>query len=123
MNAIEMARSFYGNALLGLRDTRSTEQAIFSRITAALIAAEGANFPTKVKALHDNRRLWTWLAADVASAQNQLPADLRARLFYLAEFTLDHSSKVLREGADLAPLIDINRAMLLGLAPRQKEPA
>ncbi|ARO15400.1 flagellar biogenesis regulator FlaF [Ketogulonicigenium robustum] len=118
MNTIELARSGYGNALVGIRDNRSMEQAVFSRVTSALIAAQESDFAAKAKALHDNRRLWTWLAADVASDQNQLPADLRARIFYLAEFTIDHSSKALREGADLAPLIEVNRAMLQGLAPR-----
>jgi flagellar protein FlaF len=36
-------------------------------------------------------------------------------LFYLAEFTRLHSSKVISEDASIAPLIDINRSIMKGL--------
>ena len=46
---------------------------------------------------------------------NQLPKDLRARLFYLAEFVAQHSSKVFSQDASVQPLIDINAAIMGGL--------
>jgi flagellar protein FlaF len=58
------------------------------------------------------------LAADVAEPDNGLPQELRARIFYLAEFTADHSRKVLRGGETVDALVDINTAMMRGL--RQK---
>jgi flagellar protein FlaF len=65
--------------------------------------------------LQENRRLWVTLAAAVADNDNALPTDLRARLFYLAEFTEAHSKKVLRGTAPVAPLIEVNTAVMRGL--------
>jgi flagellar protein FlaF len=84
-------------------------------------ALEGNHFPKLAEALHENRVLWTALASDVAGEANQLPAELRARIFYLAEFTLLHTSKVLAKQASAVPLLDINAAILRGL--RQAEVA
>ena len=55
------------------------------------------------------------LAADVAGAENGLPQTLRAQLFYLAEFTMQHSAKVLAGRADAEVLVEINTAMMRGL--------
>jgi len=52
---------------------------------------------------------------DVASPQNALPKDLRARIFYLAEFTAQHTRKVLRNEDTAVPLLEINAAILGGL--------
>jgi flagellar protein FlaF len=67
------------------------------------------------EALYDNRKLWGIFATDVADPGNPLPKDLKARLFYLAEFTNHHTSKVLAREASVEPLIDINTAILRGL--------
>ena len=69
--------------------------------------------------LHENRRLWVLFAGDVASKDNLLPDTLRAQLFYLAEFTLQHTSKVLDGTASVDVLIEINTAVMRGL--RQQE--
>ena len=69
----------------------------------------------EVQVSHDNRRLWTILAADVSLPENPLPAPLRARLFYLAEFTQAHSRKVLLGQARADILVDINTAIMKGL--------
>ncbi|EBA13828.1 flagellar protein FlaF, putative [Roseobacter sp. CCS2] len=66
-------------------------------------------------AIHDNRRMWTTMAVDVADKGNALPKELRAQIFYLAEFTDHHSQQVIRGKADPAALIDINMAVLKGL--------
>ncbi|SPF81207.1 hypothetical protein PRI8871_03029 [Pseudoprimorskyibacter insulae] len=55
------------------------------------------------------------MAADAASQENMLPAALKAQVIYLAEFTQAHSAKVLRGQADIAPLLDVNIAVLKGL--------
>ncbi len=113
MNATTLARSAYGSSSRVVQTARSTEYDVFSRITAALKAA--TEFPDKAEALDRNRRLWTLLAADVAGEGNQLPTDLRARIFYLAEFTQAHTSKVLRGEAEADALIEINTAIMAGL--------
>jgi flagellar protein FlaF len=113
----QLARAAYGTTAGPIRTDRGTEYAAFQKITAQLtrVAADNAQFADRARAIHDNRQLWTILATDLAGDKNGLPQGLRAQLFYLAEFTILHSSKVLREGASLTPLIDINTAVMRGL--------
>lgn len=118
MNAAVMANSAYGKPVLGTRTHRENEYDLFARVTRRLSAADqdrATNFPAFATAIHDNRSLWTALAVDVASEGNALPKELRAQIFYLAEFTRKHSSKVLSDGADVAPLIFINSCIMKGL--------
>lgn len=116
MNLVEQARQAYGPGNIALRSGRSAEHQVISDVTARLRGAEG--FAQCAAALHDNRQLWTRLAADVADGDNGLPEVLRARIFYLAEFTHHHSRRVLRGEAGIAPLIEINTAVLRGLSGR-----
>jgi flagellar protein FlaF len=113
-----MAKMAYATNKAPIRTPRGTEYEAFARITHRLKAAaeKGASgFPDLAQALHLNRQLWTMLAADVAESDNGLPQDLRARIFYLAEFTALHSRKVLRGEDSAETLIDINMAVMRGL--------
>jgi len=112
-----LAQSAYNPVQSAVKTERGTEHAAFERVTAQLSRADRpeASVAQKATALHDNRRLWTLMAANVADSSNALPKSLRAQIFYLAEFTLQHSRKVLSGGAPLAPLIDINTAVMRGL--------
>ena len=76
-------------------------------------------FADMAAALHENRRLWILLATSVADPDNELPQALRAQIFYLAEFTMQHSQKVLEGKATADVLIEINTSMMRGL--RQEE--
>ena len=121
VNAMEMARRAYGTQSAPVRTERGTEYALFAQITQRLKAAGSAGgdgFPALAQAVNENPRLWTTLAASVADGDNALPADLRARLFYLAEFTFEHSRKVLRGEADTGALVEINLAVMRGLGGR-----
>ena len=118
MNALEMAQSAYSNAAAPTRTTRGTEYEAFARITHRLRAAslnKKTSYTNFVRALTDNRRLWTLLASDVADGENALPKELRAQIFYLAEFTLKHTSDVLGKKASEDALIEINMAVMRGL--------
>lgn len=121
MNAIEQARQAYAPTKTPLRSARSIEHMVFTQATSRMqqAAAPGANFATLAAALNDNRRLWTLLAADVADDDNALPQTLRAQIFYLAEFTNQHTRKVLKGDAGIAPLVDINTAMMRGLTAQE----
>ncbi len=114
MNVIEQARQAYAPSHTPLRTPRAVEEQLISEITGRLSNAD-TDFPHKVAAVHDNRKMWTALAVDVLDPDNGLPAELRAQLFYLAQFTDRHSQKFLRGEADLTPLVDINTAVLRGL--------
>jgi flagellar biosynthesis activator protein FlaF len=123
MNTASLARSAYGGARSAVRTPRQDEYAAFVHVTRRLVeASSGAarDFPALAAALHDNRRLWTALASDVATPGNALPQKLRAGIFHLAEFTRAHTRKVLAGDADAAALIDVNMAMMRGLRNAQE---
>lgn len=118
MNAIELARQAYAPTTFPLKSDRAIEAQLVGQITARLRkTTENADaaFPAFVQALHDNRQMWIRLAADVSDSENGLTKELRAQIFYLAEFTELHTAKVLRGEATSAALIEINTAILRGL--------
>lgn len=120
-----MARNAYSAPTQAqTRPPRATEYAAFARITARLKAADAdgrKNYPALAAAIHENRKLWTMLAADVADGDNGLPTQLRARIFYLFEFTTHHSREVLNGKADVGPLVEINTAVMRGLGKSEAE--
>jgi flagellar protein FlaF len=100
------------------RSLRSVEYDLIAQITQRLRTAwvnRTTDFPALVAALADNQKLWSTLASDVALPDNGLPAPLRAQLFYLYEFTNQHTRAILDRGASAEVLTDINMAMLRGL--------
>lgn len=118
MNVQTLARKAYADTVNTTRTERSIEYELMARVTHRMKAAAEAGpvaFPRLVEALYDNRRLWTALATDVADGENALPSDLRARIFYLAEFMQIHTSKVLNKKAGIAPILQINVAVMRGL--------
>ena len=122
MNVIEQARMGYAPAATAVRSPRSTEHQLFAQITARLRRAahpESGDYGELVSALHENHKLWTTLAVDVAHDDNELPRQLRAQIFYLAKFTQQHTAKVLRKTATADALIDINRSVMAGLAGQE----
>ena len=122
MNATLRAQNAYRSQAETTRSPRSIEYDAFARITRKLKVAGVAGrqrMSALASAIHDNRRLWITLAVDVSDADNPLPADLRARILYLAEFTHLHSSKVLSGEAEIDALIDINTAVMSGLSDRK----
>lgn len=120
MNAYYQAQQAYSSSAQSpLRTDRSAEYQAFSEIIRRLNRAAkegGTQFAELAAAIHDNRQLWTILASDVASTDNALPETLRAQIFYLAEFTEQHSRKVLKGEADVSVLIEINTAVMRGLS-------
>jgi flagellar protein FlaF len=117
VNAFQLAKTAYAKPGAPTRTARATEYDLFAEITRKLksSAADPRHFPELAGALHENRRLWTTLATDVADPENGLPKALRAQIFYLAEFTAQHSARVLAGTANAEPLIDINTAIMRGL--------
>lgn len=84
MNAMNMAKTAYAASQNTVRTPRGIEYEAFARITHRLktSAEKGrSSFGQLAQAIHENRRLWTLLAADVAAMENGLPADLRAGSF------------------------------------------
>lgn len=117
MNAQLLAQSAYSGVGLPTRTGRSAEYEVIARVTRRLGETRHSQggFPALVRAVHDNRSLWTALASDVSIETNPLPPALRARIFYLSEFTAQHSRKVLTGEASVEVLIEINTAVMRGL--------
>jgi len=118
VNATQLARKAYAPTTFSLKPGRDLEAQVVGQVTSRLKAAAAKadrDFPAFVRALHENRRMWVILASDVANTENGLAQQLRAQIFYLAEFTEFHSAKVLRGDATAEPLIEINTAILRGL--------
>ncbi len=123
MNAMRMARSAYSSIPAGTRTARDVEYQVFARITRDICRAidgPSAGFPSLVVALHENRKLWNTLAADVADTQNGLPDMLRARILFLAEFTHHETENILAGGGNARALVDINMAVMRGLGNRRE---
>jgi flagellar protein FlaF len=118
VNVIEQAQQAYAPTQFPLHTPRSVEAELITQVTANLKKAASnakADYPKFISALYENRRLWTTMAVDVANSNNALPAPLRAQIFYLAEFTEVHSSKIINHDASVDVLIEINTSVLRGL--------
>lgn len=119
MDAYNRASASYGGARTVASSPRQIEYRAFAKATHALgvaASSEGPDaFPRLAVALHDNLKLWTIIATDVALPTNELPEALRAQLFSLAAFTRAHTQKVLSREAEAAPLIELNAAIMRGL--------
>ena len=118
MNALNLAQRAYAKPNTPIKTFRSTEYDAFAQITHRMKSAVSrgkGGFSDLTRALFDNNKLWVILATDVADAGNNLPQALRAQLFYLSEFTIQHTPKILQGEASADVLVDINTSVMRGL--------
>lgn len=122
MSATAKAQSAYGTTTRTIKSPRDIEYELMATITGRLRDAHSdpgpGAFPALAAAMHDNRQLWSAFATDLADSGNQFPKELRARLFYLAEFVSQHTEKALSGNAPAEVLVDINLAVMRGLRPQ-----
>lgn len=104
---------------------RETEYRVFAQVTAALIKARDsqAQGTELVAALDWNRRLWSTLSIDCGLPGNQLPPALRAQIISLSLWVSRYSSDVAQRKGDIGALIDVNKAIMEGLAMRAQAQA
>lgn len=102
----------------------------FNRVTAALeqCAREAAigrlADPTQrverhtrlCEAVYQNSQLWIAILGDLVSPDNRLPQDMKQRLASLGATSLTHGRKILAGQATPRLIIDINRAIMIGLS-------
>src|SRR6056297_1645338 len=74
LSSTMLAQTAYA-ATAPVRTSRGTEYAAFQNVTAHMMRATRAGAPMtdRASALHENRRLWTVLATDLADDANALP--------------------------------------------------
>ncbi|GBF56526.1 hypothetical protein PbB2_00182 [Candidatus Phycosocius bacilliformis] len=114
-----MSLQAYQKAQQRAETPREIEYRLFGQVTRALMEAQQLprhEIAKRMDALDWNRRVWSFMAADCASAENQLPQQLRASIISLSLWVGRYSSEVMQKGEDIEPLIDINRTIMQGLA-------
>jgi flagellar biosynthesis activator protein FlaF len=93
-----------------------TEYRIFAEITRELEAAAfGKDAAKQIKAVYRNSQLWLTLQADLVSDENHMDIELKAGLISLAIWVGKYTSPALKIGADLTPLIAVNKQIMEGL--------
>jgi flagellar biosynthesis activator protein FlaF len=116
VNAFAQAQRAYAPTQAPTKTARGVEYDVIARISHRMKhAIQQDDFAALAGALYENNKLWTALAVDVANPNNMLPDDLRARIIYLADFTRQHSHKVMQKKDTAVPLLEINAAILKGL--------
>lgn len=116
-----MSYQAYQKASSRSEDPRLTEYRLMGLITKQLIEVKEMGvdrLKEKVAALYRNRRVWSSFASDCASESNQLPQELRAGIISLSMFVDRETSEVIRGDGDIDTLIDINKMIMQGLAPK-----
>lgn len=116
MNLPIRAEAAYSSNKPVIATGRGAEYQAFARATHQLTSAMGSDsFIDLAAALETNRKLWSVLASDVLEGGNELPRELRARIFYLSEFTRAQTRKILEKTASAQALVDVNKAVMRGL--------
>ncbi|MEM8823486.1 MAG: flagellar biosynthesis regulator FlaF [Pseudomonadota bacterium] len=113
------ASSAYAALDPALTSPGRAEARVFATITRRLrsVFSDTTSAPTsRVRVLHDNRRLWQAAAMQCADDDNTLSPDLRAAIISLAGFVDRETSRLLRDGGDAAVLIEINTRLAAGLS-------
>ena len=115
-----MSLQAYQTAANRAESPRETEYRLFGFVTSELIRiqSEGrGNLRSFAEAIDRNRRMWSAFSTDCITEGNGLPTDLRAQIVSIAGWVSRYSSEVIQDGADLTPLIDVNKNVMQGLAP------
>lgn len=110
----------YQQAAQRAEPPRDLEYRLLGQVTRALMdaaALDPKDFAGRIDALDWNRRVWSALALDCSSQQNALPAPVRAQIISLSIWVGRHTSAVMRREAEIEALIEVNRAIMQGLAP------
>jgi flagellar protein FlaF len=97
------------------RSQKEQEADVFRHATAALIGARDKGQIQQIRALADNRRLWSTVTDLMRDPENALPAQLRASIVSVG---LTIQREMDQEAPDFAFLISVNENMTAGLEGR-----
>jgi flagellar protein FlaF len=111
-----MSLSRYQQAQEAFESPRAAEHRMLARVTGMLRAAASSGGRDLVEACYYNRKLWSIFQADLASPENGLPDELKARLISISIWVQKYTGEAMA-GAPLEPLINVNRAIMEGLMP------
>lgn len=113
-----MTLASYARAQSLAEPPRTTEYRLVAQTTAQLQEAweTGLRGALLVPVLHRNREMWSAFAADCAASGNGLPDALRAGIISLSLWVDRFTSEVVRGTEPIDPLLEVNRAVMEGLA-------
>jgi flagellar biosynthesis regulator FlaF len=99
---------------------RDLEYKVLGTVTGALINAnkDEAVLPDIYNAALWNEKVWDAFRADLSSAENKLPGDLKDALISLSIWVGKETRRVLDNATGLDGLININRQIMAGLSSR-----
>jgi flagellar biosynthesis activator protein FlaF len=112
MQTMTEAARAYTNATLH-RSQREQEADVFRRATGALRAARNMGAISRVRAIADNRRLWSTVVDLMRDPLNALPQELRASIVSVG---LAVEREMDRDTPDFDFLIEINETIAAGLS-------
>ncbi|NRA29807.1 MAG: flagellar biosynthesis regulator FlaF [Parvularculaceae bacterium] len=120
------AKQAYKQTITETEEPREIERKVFLQITGELERAARENqtplSPAALDALGRNQKLWGELMFDCAYKDNPLPDSLKAGIISLALFVDRHTPYVISGEKTIAPLLEINRNIIKGLAGVSPEP-
>lgn len=120
------AKQAYKQTITETEEPREIERKVFLQITGELERASRENknplSPAALDALGRNQKLWGELMFDCAYKDNPLPDSLKAGIISLALFVDRHTPHVISGEKTIAPLLEINRNIIKGLAGVSPEP-
>jgi len=115
-----MSLQAYQTTATRTESPRETEYRLLGFVTSELIRiqSEGrSNLSAFAEAIDRNRRMWSIFSTDCVTDGNGLPNELRAQIVSIAAWVSRYSSEVIQDGADVTPLIDVNKNVMQGLSP------
>jgi flagellar protein FlaF len=121
-----MSLQAYQQAATRVETPRETEYRLFAQVTLALVEAsrlDRTDLAGRAPALDWNRRMWSVLAVDCGSPDNQLPPEIRAGIISLSIWVGKYTSDVIRGDDDIQDLIDVNRMIMQGLSGKAEAAA
>jgi flagellar protein FlaF len=120
-----MSLEAYKQAQRAAESPRETEYRLFAQVTRALIDADKSRLYDHafVDAVDWNRRMWSTFSTDCGLPGNGLPDQLRAQIISIALWVSRYSSDVIQKKAPMDALIDVNRAIMDGLAAQPQNMA
>lgn len=113
-----MSLDAYRQAQRVAESPREAEYRLFAQVTRALIDVHksGLRDHSFIDAIDWNRRMWSAFSTDCGLPGNGLPDQLRAQIISIALWVGRYSSDVVQRNASMDALIDVNRAIMDGLA-------
>jgi flagellar biosynthesis activator protein FlaF len=107
----------YGQVIRQTESPRDLELRLLAMITAEMESVSTATPPgERARILGRNSEMWTIFRFCAIDDNNQLPTELRAKIASLGTWVDQQSGPILRDNSSLAPLIELNKTIMRGLA-------